>query len=335
MAAEHKALEERSRLARIRANLDIRTPVDNPRFADEVAAACREQVDSLLKGVELHCGEDVLEHLAKHLHVHFEEVYDDIDLARLEEKYLREKREIGFGQIALQFDDPEIDALLFERQQAADEAPDKWVAVLNLRETTSRAYWTRSHELSHRIAEPPQHNLRFYRHRNDRENALERLIDKVAAEIAFYPPVFRPLIDAMSGRPLTWSLVEELRNAYAPSCSLLATAYAALHYWPRPSYLLSAKLGRRKGRPNENPELRIAIQGVSPTTRAAGLYFIPNMRVPPSSPIRHVYESGQALDAYERLGAWTTSDGKSLPDVQVLTSAHQWRDQVLALVSLD
>lgn len=333
MAADHKQLEQRSRLARIRAHLDIRTPIDNIRFGDDVAAACRQQIDSLLAGAQPGCGEDVLDHLARQLHVHFEEVHADPDLVRLEQKYLHEKREIGFGQLAKQFDDPHIDALLFERERAAADDPDKWVAVLNLRDTAARGYWSRSHELTHRIAEPPQRNLRFYRHQNDRANPLESMIDKVAADIAFYRGLFEPVVNTLCSEPLTWELVDTIRSLYAASCSRLATAHAALRYWPQPAYLIAAQLAGRKRRPATDRALRIEIQGFS-SNAASELFFIPNMRVPPSSPISHVYQSGEAISAYEQLGQWSTSDGTRLRDVQVLTSAFRYRDRVFALISV-
>src|SRR5690554_4146189 len=115
----------------MRAHLDIRAPINSPRFADEVAAACREQVDALLTDAQPRCGEDVIEHLARRLHVHFEEVHGDRDIRRIERKYLHEQREIGMGQLAMQLEDPGVDALLFEREGVEADAPDKWVAVLN------------------------------------------------------------------------------------------------------------------------------------------------------------------------------------------------------------
>jgi hypothetical protein len=60
---------------------------------------------------------------------------------------------------------------------ASADAPDKWVAVLNLRETIRRGYWSRTHDLIHRIAEPRQFRPPFYRHRPDKTNPLESLID--------------------------------------------------------------------------------------------------------------------------------------------------------------
>ncbi len=333
MSADHRHLEQRNRLARIRAHLEIRTSIDSPRFAEDVAAACRARINSLLVDAHAQRGEDVLDHLARKLHVHFEEVHADPDLVRLEQKYLHEKREIGFGQLAKQFDDPHIDALLFERERAAADAPDRWVAVLNLRDTVARAYWSRSHELTHRIAEPPQRNLRFYRHQNDRANPLESMIDKVAADIAFYPGLFEPIVNALSADPLTWDLIDTIRSLHAASCSRLATAHATLRYWQEPAYLITAQLAGRKGSPSTDRALRIEIQGFSPNVKA-GLFFIPNMRVPPSSPIWHAHQSGEAISAYEQLGHWSTSRGTRLPDVKALTSAFRYRDKVFALVSI-
>jgi hypothetical protein len=333
MGADHKLLDQRSRLARMRAHLDIRTPIDSPRFSDDVVAACRAQVESLMVGVSPRTGEDVLTRLAHSLHVHFEEVHAEPDLARLEQKYLHEKREIGFGQLAMQFNDPQVDALLFERERATADAPDKWVAVLNLRDTASRGYWSRSHELTHRIAEPPQQNLRFYRHQNDRENPLESLIDKVASEIAFYQPLFSPIVGSLSASPLTWELIDQVRALHASSSSRLATAHATLRLWKRPAYLLAAQIAGRKGRPGVDRALRVAIRGFSPDANNE-LFIIPNMRVPASSPISHTHQTGEQISAYEQLGQWHTSDGTRLNDIKVLTSAFRYRETVFALLSV-
>jgi len=330
----HKDLEQRNRLARIREHLDLRTSIDSPAFESNVIDACRERIDAMLEGMQLGSGEEVLAHVAAHLQVRFEEVHDDRDLEELEKKYLREQREIGFAQLSMEFEKPNVDALLFERLNADPEAADKWVAVLNLQETTSRGYWSRSHELIHRLAEPPQYNLRFYRHRNDKQNRLESLIDKGAAELAFYTGLFAPTVDSLRNSPLTWELVEIIRSRYAPSSSRRAAIHAVLRHWPRPAFLLAARMAGRRGRPKTDVALRIQIQGFSPTARGS-VFFFDNMRVPHSSPIWHCFESGESLSAFEQLGLWTTSQGKRLPDVRVLTSAYRWGDEVSALVSLE
>jgi hypothetical protein len=84
--------------------------------------------------------------------------------------------------LAHELSDRNVDALLFQRMHAAGDAQDRWVAVLNLTATQARAYWSRPHELIHRLAEPPQRRLPFYRHRTDSQNRLERIIDFGAAD---------------------------------------------------------------------------------------------------------------------------------------------------------
>lgn len=329
----HKALDQRDRLERIRTHLELRTPVGSRTFEGDAAAACAEKVQDLLEESGAQCGEQVLDHVARQLQVHFEEVHNDGDIAGIEQKYL-EKKEIGFGQLSIQLDDPSVDALLFERERASADAPDKWVAVLNLRETTRRGYWSRTHELIHRIAEPPQFRLPFYRHRTDSTNPLESLIDKAAAHLAYYPPLFEPIVAAYADEPLTWELIERIRARYAPTSSTLATVHAVLRHWKRPATLLMAQVGGRRGRPNVNRALRIVVQGFSLADEPR-LFFIPNMRVPSSSPVAHCFESGEEISAYEDLGRWVTSDGGGLPAVRALTSVFRWSEhaRVYALIS--
>ena len=293
---------------------------------------CRDRVDTLVNGSRARTGEDILGHVAAQLQVRFEEVRGDADIAALEKKYLHEQREIGFGQLEIELNDPGVDAILFKRMHASDYADDRWVAVLNLREGEWRAYWSRAHELIHRIAEPPQYRLPFHRHRDDKADRLESLIDKTAAELAFYPTLFRPIVDCISTDTLSWELVDRVRELYAPSASRHATANAVLRFWPHPAFLLKARIAGRKRRPSVDRALRIKLMGFSsgpPNT----LFFYPNMRVPSGSLVQHCFQSGAYTLGYEKLGNWTTSSGKALPDVRAFVSVYRWRDAVFALIS--
>lgn len=333
---QNSTAEQRSRLHRIRENLKVATSVNSPEFEQAVARACRLSVDSLLAQVEPYTGEHVLAHLADQLQVRFEEVNHDSDIARLEKKYLEDKREIGFGQLEMELNAPGVDALLFQRIRAEDVARDRWVAVLNLRESRSRAYWSRAHELTHRVAEPAQQGLPFYRHHDDNTNRLESLIDLSAADLAFYPPLFRPIVDSASNCLLTWTLVDEVRSLFASSASRLSTVNAMLRYWPRPAYLLIARIAGRKSKPTVDRSLRIKVSGFSSTDRQHFLFF-QNMRVPMSSPIWHAFHSRKPTSDFEQLGNWTTSGGSRLPDLRVFSDSVYWNDgnnRVYAVVSL-
>lgn len=329
---ENKLLELQSRLDGIRQHLELTVPADSPDFDQAVIDACRARINALVKGSRARTGEDILCHVAAQLQVRFEEVRGKADIAALEKKYLHEKRELGFGQLEIELSAPDVDAILFQWMHAPDYADDRWVAVLNLREGEWRAYWSRAHELIHRIAEPPQYRLPFYRHRNDKTDRLESLIDKTASELAFYPTLFRPIVEYNRTDTLSWELVDRIRRLYAPSASRHATANAILRFWPHPAFLLRAQFAGRKHRPDVDRALRIKLLGHS-SVAPNSLFFFPNMRVPHTSLIQHCFKFGVDTSEYERLGNWTTSRGHGLPDVQAFVSAYRWQDAVFALIS--
>jgi len=85
--------------------------------------------------------------------------------------------------------------------------------------------------------------------------------------------------------------------------------------------------------PDVDRALRIDIRGFSPDAHT-DLFVIPNMRAPPSSPVRRTHQSSEAISAFERLSQWCTSDGMRLKGVTVLTSSFSYRDSVFALISI-
>ncbi|HYE19726.1 MAG TPA: hypothetical protein VEA69_14850 [Tepidisphaeraceae bacterium] len=307
----------------------------DPFFARDVIAASVGRVAPLLNEMLPCTGEEMAEALGRHLCVTFEEVRGPGDIDALEDRYLRGKREIGFGQLRRELAAPNVDALLFQRLRAEEHDPDRWVAVLNLQRTESRGYWNRFHELAHRIAEPPQGVLPFARHGFDASNPLESLIDLVAAELAFYPPAVRPKIAMLwRHRRLDFGVVDAFHAAYAPSASLLATAKAAVRFWPRPAVLLTAEVRGRKRDPSADRALRITVTARNDAARAAGLTFIPNMRVPAGSPIAEAFGSGEVVDAEEVLDRWTTSGGTRLSPIGVHTAARPMGPVVYATVTI-
>jgi hypothetical protein len=217
---------------------------------------------------------------------------------------------------------------------AHERERDRWVAVLNLQDSDSRAYWNRFHELSHRIAEPPQGILPFRRHQFEATNPVEALVDSVAAELAFYAPAFRPLVVRVAKRNrLDFKVIEAVHDGFAPTASLLSTMNAVVKHWPRPAAVLTAELRGRRGAPSVDPALRITPQGFSGLASAAGLRFFPNMRVPAGTPIDEAYQTGIDQGASEQLGKWGTSQGDRLAAIDVYTSARRVGTRVYALLS--
>lgn len=327
-------LDQRQRLMEMREHLRVRAMPGDVSFEREVVNACLRQVQPIIDAQSRRTGEEISAAVAAHLGIRFEEVRTPADIDALEHKYLHEQRELGFGQLAYEMADPTVDALLFERRRAAPDAEDRWVAVLNVRETEARAYWSRWHEIDHRLAEPPQRRMKFFRHRTDHGNRLEQIIDAGAAELAFPVSVFGPLVTRVGDRELTWSLVKRVKDQFAQTSSLLSAAKAFIRHWPAPVFLLTASMKPSKQRPNLPPALRIKVEGFNASAEKESVRFIPNMRVPPISPIAQTFASSLELSDFENLASWTTSCGTCLPDRRVLTASVRLGSVVYGLVSL-
>jgi hypothetical protein len=323
------------RLDAIAKHLKIESRYPKPTFTADVAAACMTRIAPLVDELLPCTGEQIALGLGDHLYLTFEEVHGPHDVVELEDRYLKGKKEIGFARLRGELDHPGVDALLFERMNAEEHDPDRWVAVLNLQETAAKAYWNRFHELAHRIAEPPQGILPFRRHQFEASNPVESLIDSVASEFAFYGPAFRPFVERYSKKnQLGFNVIEAIRAKYAPTASLLSTIKAIVRYWPRPAATLIAEYRGRLSHPDVDQALRITPQGYNDHADAAGLTFFPNMRAPVGSPIHLVFQTGIDRHDYEHLGDWDTSQGKRLTPLDVYTSARMIGSRVYAVVSV-
>lgn len=330
--SNERFLEQQQRLLAIREHLGVRSRPGSSEFEFEVAATCVEKVRPIIDRNLGQTGEAIIEALASHLRVKFEEVVTPDDIKILERKYLIEQRELGFAMLESELRRPDVDALLFERMHADETDRDKWIAVLNLQASRARAYWSRPHELVHRIAEPPQGRLPFFRHKADYENRLERLIDRGASGIAFPAPAFAPIVARYAAGPLTWATVKQIGSLFAPTASLQSVAKAALNHWPRPAILLIGSLRAKTRDPHGRRDLRVAVDGFSISGRTCGVLFFANMRVPVTSPLMHAFLTQSEVTDYEMLSQWRTSDGKSLPDRGALTSAIGVQGRAYALI---
>jgi len=323
------------RLDAIAQHLKVRSRFEDSTFTADVKAACLARIAPTVKTLLPCTGEEIALGLGEKLCLKFEEVHGPHDVVKLEDHYLKGKKEIGFAQLRDELEHPGVDALLFQRMNAQAGDPDSWVAVLNLQEGRAKGYWNKFHELSHRIAEPPQKILPLRRHQFEAINPVEALIDSVASEMAFYEPVFLPLVESYSKtNRLSFEIVEQIRKQYAPTASLLSTMKAIVKYWPRPAASLTAEYRGRLSSPGVDPALRVTSQGHNEYASRTGLTFWPNMRAPLGSPIHQAFISGEEQNAIEHLGAWQTSTGKSLASIKVFTSACFVNGRVYAVISI-
>lgn len=331
--SNEKQLDDRHRLLEMREYLNVRSQPEEEDFSAEVIAASTKKVQPIIDAYRGCPGEEIIAAIAKDIGVHFEEVRNAEDIEQLKQKYLVRQKELGFGLLAKELADPSVDALLFQRMHAAGEAPDRWIAVLNLQQTAARAYWSRPHELLHRLAEPPQRRLAFFRHRTDLADRLERIIDLGAAELAFPKVAFGSRVQSAYQADLDWNLVRHVGNQFAPTASLLSTAKAFVRYWPYPVFFLKAEMRGRNGKPHEDTALRISIEDFNTKAASSGIHFFKNMRVPPSSAMFHAYQTEGAITEFENLRGWVTSNGKSLPNRRALTSGLRVGSTVYGLIS--
>jgi hypothetical protein len=335
MVSQSKATaEDLIRLDAIAEHLKISSRYGERSFSSDVTAACVARTKSVIRKLLPCTGEQIAIGLAEHFRLVFEEVRGPLDIAKLKKHYLHGKKEIGFAQLEDELYQPGIDALLFERMNANDGDHDKWVAVLNLQETEAKGYWNRFHEFVHRIAEPPQQILPLRRHKFEATNPVERLVDTVAAEFAFYGPAFRPLCEQMAKLgPLTIDAVEKIRAKYAPTASLQATLKAVTKHWPNPAAAIIAEIRGRKSANEVARALRVTPQQYSDNAATAGLKFFPNMRVPVQSPIHEAFQLNTRREAVEHLAIWDTSTGDCLASIDVYTSAVKIGSRVYAVIS--
>jgi hypothetical protein len=334
VALKNATLGELMRLDSIASHLELEVDPTDPAFVDEAIAAVKRKVAPIARRTSPQNGEDLLASIAAHFGVTFEEVREPGDIAALKHRYLKQRREIGFAVIDDELADTNVDALLFQLTNPRRDSRERFIAILNLQESESRGYWNRSHELSHRLAEPPQKLLPFKRHRFEVANPVERVIDKIAGELAFYPPIFQPLVARAAASPLlAISTVTRIQHCYAPTSSLLATANAVAGNWPRPAIVLTASVGGRKHRPEEAVALRVSVQARNAAARKAELLIWDNMRVPRSSPIFAALHEDRQCEDYENLATWTSSNGQALPNTTVFTSALGLRNRVYAIMS--
>ena len=166
--------------------------------------------------------------------------------------------------------------------------------------------------------------LPFRRHRVDAVSPLERLIDQIGGTLAFYPPIFRPMVEeTATSERLSLPVTERLRQSFAPTASLLASLNAVVRFWPGAAIAVAASMRGRKRDPMCDVGLRVTPQAQNAGWRRAGLFMIPNMRVPVSSHLWTAFQENRHVDGIEALDDWSTSSGKSLPSVRVFSSGQR------------
>jgi hypothetical protein len=292
--------------------------------------------------------DDLVAIAAAKLKVHFEVLKSDEDLRATERRHL-EAGETGFLNLAKEFDEY-TDAVVIRLQQAPIWSDRQYVAVIDSRGSkSSREWFSKWHELAHLIAEP-QTKFVFRRTQTTRRDPVERLMDQIAGELAFYSDLFLPLLKRHR-LDLTMPSLTALVNFHDvafPFASVQATLIAVLRHSSTPCVLIEAKkelkASEQRGRSQgvlfsemvPEPLLRAVTTAHNTEAIRRKFYVHRWMRVPDQSVIRHVYDGDstrERVPVKENL-SWWESQGERLADCPIVVEAMRaGSGRVLALVT--
>lgn len=335
-------LEHAAEVADLAADLGLDGAADP---VDAILHHCRTRIDRWVAeagGVAKIAALEAL--VIRKLQMVFEEVWSDADFDRITEKYARGKKDPVFATMRLKFDDPDNPTYgaLVKRRNAALDAPDRYVAVIDCRGYKAlRRFFTRWHEIAHRLttdADEPQ-----YRSEHD---PIERLMDEIAGHVGFYGPLFDPVFkEAQAGKALlTFQMVQAVQDGGFPEASFQATLNSCAKRLPTPVVYLEAMMAHKKevkrrlqtpsmfGDDRQHGELR-AVKVIPNVAAQEERFTIPtNMRVPEASVIHRLFLETASNGPCQEDLCWWESQGRKLEGRAVAVEARSVADRVIAIV---
>ena len=316
---------------------------------DAILRHCRTRIDRWVAEAGGVTTIRELEAVVTHrLQMVFVEVRSDPDFDRITDEYARGKKEFVFAAMRGKFDDAENPTFgaLVKRKHVGDDAPDRFVAVIDCRGGKSaRRFFTRWHEIAHRLTTHADQGATEPAYRSEHD-PLERMMDEIAGHVGFYGPFFDQAFDAAHGGKtlLTFGTVESVRTGGFPEASFQATLNACAKQMPTPLVYLEATLAYKKEerRRHQTPslfgdapppgELRAVKVIPNKAAQQEGFTIPTNMRVPAASVIRRLFDADQTDgDSLEDLNQWE-SRGKTLEQRAVTVEGRKLADRVVAIV---
>ena len=266
----------------------------------------------------------LLDIAAATLGIEFEEIHEPQDLDNLLDR-IPPSHEPSMARLSSEFDD-ETDAIMLKRMGGETwERP--FLAVVNCQgRHFYRRFFSKWHEVAHRILEGPQLKLAFRRTmvQELRKDPEEILVDRVAAELAFYQPMFLPVLNQTLAEQgaLSFEAVDQIRNRIAPDASRISTLLACIRNSAEPIWLVRCALGYKRQEerllaqqalpgiePTPQPQLRIQEVSGSPSAENQGIRFHKNMRIPSTSVVAQAANDEWQFGNFgeEPLEIWETS----------------------------
>lgn len=284
---------------------------------------------------------DLLDWVANKVRTRFEVVRTDRDLEGVQRKYLG-RGEKSFAQLRTDLSD-DVYGITFRLTQRESWEP-LFVSVIDCRgQKVWREYYTKWHEIAHLLVQTDQMRLSFRRSHGAavKRDAEEALMEIIAGNFGFYPPIVRPYAKG----EISFEAIEELLTQLCPEASIQASLIGFVRAWPKPCLLVHAELGLRR---NEEvqlaqktldfievpvPALRAVHVTANEAARELRMTIFQNMRVPERSVIYQVFSNERDYDeAEEEMSWWQASNGTRLPRQRVLVKAKRIQGSVQALV---
>lgn len=346
-AAERQAYQRELRAAAKRLGIAL--------HGDLEAALVRYALTEIDKWIAAHGQPTDLSHLldgiATSLMLEIVEIHSDDDLRLLLER-IPPSREPVLARLSDELDD-RTDAVILQRQRREQwERP--YLAVINCRARHAyRKYFSKWHEVVHLILDGNQLRFAFRKTSARRKHPEEILVDKIAGVVAFYPPLFVPLLrrEITAAGHLTFDVIERVRQQIAADASWESTVRACLRHCTEPVYFLQANLGYKRAEEEQlndllagiaddesqpKPKLRVLRATPSPAVQAAGVRFHERMEVPNRSVVAAAFEQVLPVTRYgsERLETWQTSTTGPIGTGPIEIEAAKYGRDVWALVTL-
>ena len=330
-------------------DLDVVQPVE------AIKQFCRDKVRRFLRRTsQLSNIEELQRLVCKRLNLTVHEIRGEEDIPRLAE-YFRSEGEIAAAAAVATQLRPDTFGMLVQLFHRAKNGRAKFVTFIDCRgEKAARRVWTIWHEIAHCLTAKDQLALPLRRTTVEtiEKDPVEKLTDIIAADFAFYEPLFRPVLDSEVGHRgrVTFRVAERVRDRFNPEASFASTLNACIAKAPAPIILLEAGLALKKGEQrlvqtgvasiaDFQPSLRVLSSIPNEVARELLPHIHKQMRVPLDSVIARVHASDMATiltggAADESLRNWTTSTGGGLPDVAVSIEARKFGDRVVAILTL-
>lgn len=291
--------------------------------------------------------------LADKYRVRIEFIRTDEDVPTLAAKHADFHSALG-PRLEQEFLKDTTEGITLEREHD-DAHRFRYLAIADARgNRTARAYFTAWHEIAHIVLHPAQLAFEGFRRTPTlaevKKDPIETVVDHVAGHLAFYEPLFRPMLDAAVGEHgVTFRALEAARATIDPTPSLFASAVACLHLQDRPMLLVEAEMAfkrsedrfRRSGQQSfafaSEPTAKLRAVKVVPNEFAddAGFAIRPNMRIPQNSILYRAFESAAETDltAQEDQSWWEDSTTGALPALAMHVHAARRGRYVYALIT--